>query len=144
MGMYNMLFRVHPSAPLALALLELPRQELGRFRDAWIDMGPDGLRIQILTRNGGYSEYASVFEELRKHPDYVKDWVEDYDPTYSSIEFSLPDTEEIIKRARRLNLIENEDEEKDAREYLTQCATHTMPPFQERWEKALDQLKSAP
>ena len=49
MSLYNMLFGVNPLASACLFALGLRPQEVGRFRDAFIENG----EIVVLTRNGG-------------------------------------------------------------------------------------------
>jgi len=62
----------------------------GRFRDIYLSN--DGKKIVLFTRNGGgnRSSYNYVFEILKRHPNYVTDYDDDFDSTYASIEFSVP------------------------------------------------------
>lgn len=49
MGLYNLVFGVNPMADIILATLGLTREDVGRFRDAFVADG----KIAIYTRNGG-------------------------------------------------------------------------------------------
>lgn len=63
----------------------------GRFRDAYLN--DKGTMITVYTRNGGGNRpyYQYVFDLLRKHPQYVRDYDDDYDCTYAYIKFKVPD-----------------------------------------------------
>jgi len=63
----------------------------GRFRDIFYD--PDKKLIILYTRNGGGNReyYQYVFDLLRKHPNYVRDYDDSFDCTYAYIEFSVPE-----------------------------------------------------
>lgn len=63
----------------------------GRFRDIYIN--EDGSEIILYTRNGGGNReaYFYIFDILSKHPNYLRDWDDDFDSTYAYIAFSIPD-----------------------------------------------------
>jgi len=63
----------------------------GRFRDIWVE--PDGKTICLYTRNGGGNRewMQHVFDILRQHPYYQSDEDDDFDETYASIYFRVPD-----------------------------------------------------
>lgn len=63
----------------------------GRFRDIYLN--EDGTKIILYTRNGGGNreEYWYIFEVLKTHPNYLRDYDDDYDETYAYIEFSVPE-----------------------------------------------------
>jgi hypothetical protein len=66
----------------------------GRFRDIYIDRDDKGEpKIVLYTRNGGGNreEYFWVFDVLKKHPNYIRDWDDDFDCTYAYITFSVPE-----------------------------------------------------
>ena len=97
-GLYNALFGVHPAAGLLLKILDIDHRAVGRFRDCFPN--PEGDRIIIYTRNGGgnRNDYLNVFAELAKHPCYVRDYDDDFDSTYASSEFRVPeDQTKIVK-----------------------------------------------
>ena len=93
MALYNSLFGVHPAAKYLLKILDLDIEKLGRFRDIYIEEKADDHRIILFTRLGGgnRSDYTHVYELLRKHPDYIRDYDDDFDMTYSYIEFKIPE-----------------------------------------------------
>jgi len=63
----------------------------GRFRDIYIN--EDGSEITLYTRNGGGNResYFYVFDILSKHPNYLRDYDDDFDSTYAYIVFSVPE-----------------------------------------------------
>ena len=87
-NLYNQIFKVNPDAPMLIKVLNLI--EVGRFRDIFLNK--DGTRIILYTRNGGKNrkKYQSIFDDLRKHPFYIRDWDDAYDNTYAYVEFSMP------------------------------------------------------
>jgi hypothetical protein len=91
MSMYNMVFGVSPAAPLLMAALNLKAADVGRFRDCYLT---DAGEIAVYTRNGGGNrdDYQDVFDALEKHPQYLRDEDDDFDCTYATIYFSVPDT----------------------------------------------------
>jgi len=94
MSMYNLLFGSNKLGPFYLAILGLEKEETGRFRDCFLtktDGGED--RIVIYTRNGGGNreDYEEVTAALRAHPQFVTDFDDDYDCTYASYVFKVPD-----------------------------------------------------
>jgi hypothetical protein len=92
--MYNMLFGRNPLSPLWLTMLGLTTDDVGRFRDCFIQKTDAGdLRIVIYTRNGGGNrdDYAEVTEKLQAHKDYVTDFDDDFDCTYASYVFKVPE-----------------------------------------------------
>lgn len=71
----------------------------GRFRDIYLNR--DGTKIILYTRNGGGNReyYEYVFELLRKHPNYLTDYDDDFDNTYAYIEFSVPEAYQDLCRS---------------------------------------------
>jgi hypothetical protein len=62
----------------------------GRYRDIYLD--ETGEKIILRTRNGGGNRpyYFWVFENLKYHPNYIRDYDDEFDSTYAYIEFSIP------------------------------------------------------
>ena len=87
--MYNMLFGVNPNSNFILETLGLTREMTGRFRDCFVVNG----EIAIYTRNGGSNrtEFAEVFNFLRKSPYYLRDENDEFDNTYATIYFKFPE-----------------------------------------------------
>ena len=102
MSMYNLVFGQNPASDVLLALLNLTRQDVGRFRDVTVSDGT----IAVYTRNGGgnrehYPDDQEAGESchctgciityhLPKHPNYIRDIDDDFDQTYATIYFSFP------------------------------------------------------
>lgn len=66
----------------------------GRFRDMHLAKDEKGNTIiSLFTRNGGGNrdEYFYIFDILKTHPNYIRDYDDDFDCTYAYIEFSVPD-----------------------------------------------------
>ena len=103
MSMYGLVFGKNPAADAILATLGLKRDEVGRFRDAFVANG----EIAVYTRNGGGNrEHWDEEQEegdacsctgcvityrLPKHPLYLRDADDDFDQTYATIYFRFPD-----------------------------------------------------
>lgn len=95
MSMYNQVVGVHPFAKLIIVMMGVGLDEypLGRVRDAYLKKYDDELRVLVFTRNGGGNreDYQEVFEALKKHPNYIRDYDDNFDTTYATIEFSVPE-----------------------------------------------------
>ncbi len=101
--MYNMLFGENELADDLLKMLNLTKEDCGRYRDCYLD--EKGEKIIVYTRNGGGNReyYEEVFDKLSSHTNYLCDYDDDFDCTYASIEFSVPDkfielTKEFVKK----------------------------------------------
>ena len=90
MTMYNMLHGIHPTAGVVMSILELTPEECGRFRDAFITAEGE---FAIYTRNGGGNreEYQGVIDTLAEHPNYLRDEDDEFDSTYCTIFFRVPE-----------------------------------------------------
>lgn len=88
--MYNMLFGENDVAGILLSILGKTREDFGRFRDAYLS--EDGHRIIVYTRCGGGNRegYPEVFEAMSAHPQFITDYDDEFDCTYCSFEFSVP------------------------------------------------------
>jgi hypothetical protein len=107
--MYNMLFGVNRVFPILLKALNLSyhgdklkiegEYDPGRFRDIYLS--GEGDKITLFTRNGGGNreDYTEVIQKLQSHPLYIKNYDDDFDPTYAYFEFSVPDSlQEILDK----------------------------------------------
>lgn len=88
--MYNMLFGTNELALELLNILNLKTEDFGRFRDCYLS--EDRTKIIVFTRCGGGNreDYDYVFEEIKEHPLYIRDYDDSFDCTYASIEFNMP------------------------------------------------------
>lgn len=94
MSLYNMLFGRNPMSRLLLSMLNLTEGDVGRFRDCYIARDDQNRpHIVIYTRNGGGNrdDYEEVTSALQAHPEYVTDYDDDFDCTYASYEFKVPE-----------------------------------------------------
>lgn len=91
MSMYNMVFGVSGAAPLLLGALGLTEEQCGRFRDCYLTEAGE---IAVYTRNGGGNReaYQDVIDALARHPCYLRDEDDDFDSTYATIYFRVPET----------------------------------------------------
>lgn len=91
MSLYNSLFGENNLAPVLKSVLKLDTENYptGRYRDIYLD----GDKITLYTRNGGGNreDYQFVFDALSKHPNYIRNYDDDFDCTYAYVEFSIPD-----------------------------------------------------
>lgn len=104
-----MLFGKNPLSPLLLQVLDIDQPggqwQSGRFRDIYTN--EDGTRILLYTRNGGgnrdhWNDEAEagpdcrctgciITHHLPQHPQYVCDYNDDFDCTYATVEFRVPE-----------------------------------------------------
>ena len=92
-GLYNTLFGHNPACVFIAPMLtdKNPEKFFPRFRDCWVS--DDGERIEVFTRVGGGNReyYDEEIEALRAMPTYVKDYDDDFDCTYATFVFDVPD-----------------------------------------------------
>ena len=91
MSLYNMLFNVNENAPILLGMLGVNMGYFERFRD--VHLMDNGTKIRVLTRTGGGNRepYKDNWQKIRSHPNYLKDYSDDFDSTYAYIIFSIPE-----------------------------------------------------
>ena len=93
MSLYNALFDRNPLTPLLLKILEIDqpdgKYESGRFRDVYLNA--EGTKIILLTRNGGNNREDYFPKNILGHPNYLRDYDDNFDSTYCYIEFSVPE-----------------------------------------------------
>lgn len=90
MGMYNVLFGSNPAANELLAIIGVDKAYFVRFRDCWVD--EQGHELHVYTRLGGgnRSAYTEVWAKIRQHALYVRDFDDQFDETYATIIFTVP------------------------------------------------------
>ncbi len=111
MGLYNMLYGVNGDAPLLLAMLGIDQPDgkwqSGRFRDIYLN--GSGTEIWLYTRNGGGNRQHWGYDDnpeggpecrcpgciityhLPQHPNYLRDFDDDFDSTYATVVFEAPE-----------------------------------------------------
>lgn len=140
MSLYNMIFGQNPLAGTLLAIIDLTKAQAGRFRDAFLVKGESGPEVHVYTRNGGgnrehYDEDkepgadcgctgCTITYQLPKHPLYLGDVDDEFDCTYATVRFRVPD----MMREWLMALSNSEDQ---------------TPPG-ERWHKFFDKLNNSP
>lgn len=89
MSIYNMMNGVNQATFFILPMLgEKHPDEYPRFRDCFIEDG----KICVYTRVGGNNRYCGFGEEkLYEHPNYLESQDDDFDNTYASYYFAIPD-----------------------------------------------------
>jgi len=135
--MYNMVMGTNPLAGVWVESLGLELGDFGRIRDGWLqDDGPLGLRIVIHTRCGGGNreDYEGVFEKMKGHPQYLRDYDCEYDSTYANIEFKIPE-----EHANGVQKLLEEAEKLGNRDVVVDNRTQTQ-----RWEESLRDMGSPP
>lgn len=92
-GLYNALFGWNPACVLLAPMLtdENPQEFFPRFRDCFLS--GDKEHIEIYTRVGGGNRdaYADEIAALQSMPTYVSDEDDDFDCTYATFTFAVPD-----------------------------------------------------
>lgn len=142
MSLYGLVFGRQQAAPVVLALLERAPTDFGRFRDAWIEQTEAGdLRLVVYTRCGGGNRESYFPKDIDQHPLYLSDQDDDFDTTYASIFFRLPD----VIPARLLEVLP--EELRTTEVFYETLKTIAIPPrnMREEWGKAIDAVgKAAP
>lgn len=100
MGMYALTHGQNPLGPDLLFVIGLTVDDVGRYRDAYVSEG----KIAVYTRNGGgnrecWEEEADdchctgciATRHLPAHPLYSSDRDDDFDETYATFYFNIPD-----------------------------------------------------
>lgn len=125
----------HGRGAVLLGILGNPVE--ARFRDAWVEKGGDGPVIAIYTRQGGGNRqcycdsepgrahvpgqcYAACNEALAAHPLYLRDADDDFDATYATFYFRVPE---------------------ECREALAEAAVEPVN-MSERWQAAIERIGS--
>lgn len=94
MSLYNQLHGQNPDSAILCSWFNIDQGDnsisSGRFRDIYL--ADNGTKVILYTRNGGGNReaYQEVNDTLAKHPDYVRDWDDDFDNTYAYFEFNVP------------------------------------------------------
>lgn len=92
MSLYNLLHGVNFLAPFLLAALDIDQPEgkwdSGGSKDIYLN--EDGTEIILFTRNGGGNREYYFPGKIQTHPNYLRDYDDDFDCTYCYIEFEVP------------------------------------------------------
>lgn len=89
MSMYNMLNGVNPLSKILCNILAIDFNSIERFRDSGIDK--ENKIIWIYTRTGGNNREGYKNKVLTDNINYIKDYDDDYDSTYATFEFKIPE-----------------------------------------------------
>jgi len=92
-GLYNALFGWNPACVMLAPMLtdENPQQFFPRFRDCYLSEDEDHIEIYTRVGGGNRDDYADEIEELRSMPTYVSDEDDDFDFTYATFMFGVPE-----------------------------------------------------
>lgn len=93
MSFYNSIAGVNQATFFVLPMLELGHPEgLPRFRDCFVNKENETPEIYIYTRVGGGNRDEGFGEEVfYNHPNYITTFDDDFDNTYGTYTFSVPD-----------------------------------------------------
>lgn len=89
MSLYNMLFGINPQTDLLLAALGLRKNDVQRLRNVFLS--DDGKTIEVYTRTGGGNRDDYPNLAMRKLPTWQGSVDDDYDSTYCTDKFVVPD-----------------------------------------------------
>lgn len=88
MSLYNMLFGFSDACVWIMPMLGRKQEEWPRFRNCFVEDG----KIEIYTRVGGGNRGCGYGEEeLYEDPNFITTYDDDYDPTYATYVFKVPD-----------------------------------------------------
>lgn len=89
MSFYNMANGFNPACVFIMPMLGRKQNEWPRFRDCFVSQ--DG-NIEIYTRVGGANRGCGFGEEeLYKDPNFITSYDDDFDNTYATYVFSVPE-----------------------------------------------------
>ena len=89
MSLYNMTHGFNPACVFILPLLGRKQNEYPRFRDCFVT---DDSNIAIYTRVGGGNRNCGYGEEeLYKDDNFLRTYDDEFDSTYGTYEFKVPD-----------------------------------------------------
>ena len=89
MSFYKMLMGFNPACVLIIPMLGRKQEEYPRFRDCFVT---EENNIAIYTRvGGGNRDCGYGEEELYKDENFLTTYDDDYDPTYATYEFKVPE-----------------------------------------------------
>ena len=88
MSLYNMMFGFNPACVWVMPMLGRKQEEWPRFRDCFVEDG----KIAIYTRVGGNNRGCGYGEDaLYKDPNFVTSYDDDFDNTYATYVFNVPE-----------------------------------------------------
>lgn len=89
MSLYNMLMGFNPACVLIMPMLGRKQEEYPRFRDCFVT---EENNIAIYTRVGGGNRNCGYGEEeLYEDENFLTTYDDDYDCTYATYEFKVPE-----------------------------------------------------
>ena len=91
MSLYNKLFGENENAMALLGMIELTRNDFQRYRDTYLNKS--ATIITVVARIGGKYRiiYKDIFNNVRENKWYIKDFDDNYDNTYTYIQFKVPE-----------------------------------------------------
>ena len=91
MSLYNRLFGENEDAEVLLGVISVTRSMFGRYRDIYLNK--EGTVVTVVSRIGGWnkSDFKQEYNRIENHPNYIKTYTDDIDPTYAYFEFTVPD-----------------------------------------------------
>lgn len=126
---------VNPATFYILPLLELGHPDsLPRFRDCFVNNENGDPEIHIYTRVGGGNRDDGFGEDIfYKHPNYKTTFDDDFDNTFGTYTFSVPD-----KWRKDFDLIASGEGNKASKEYQ-ELLIKTFPKLEEQFKELFKQ-----
>ena len=124
MSLYNLLFGFNPACVTILPMLGRKQEEYPRFRDCFVT---DDNNIAIYTRVGGNNRDCGFGEEeLYKDENFIRTYDDDFDNTFATYEFKVPN-----KWKNDFDKIMNNEFNKVSDEYV-ECVESFYPRLAEK------------
>lgn len=91
MSLYNQLFGEDENATALLGMINVTRNDFGRYRD--VHLNKEGTKITVTTRLGGGNrdDYKQVFINMAKNENYIDNYDDAFDNTYCYFVFRVPE-----------------------------------------------------
>lgn len=154
MNMYNMVNGVQPATFFILPMLGKHPDKYPRFRDCFageqntdgdvdqfgipVQKHGDEMLISVYTRVGGNNreDYEKEIEEMQAMPEYVKDFDDDFDSTFATFVFKVPE-----KFKEDFTKIKNGKIKKTSKEYQ-RTLYDVYPKLKEKFKEEFEELFS--
>lgn len=94
MSMHQLLNGTNPATFFILPMLGRHPDTYPRFRDCYAlndEFGNAGIQVYTRVGGGNRQDYVEAIAELIDHPEYVKNEDDDFDSTYATFTFNVPE-----------------------------------------------------
>lgn len=91
MSFYNMIHGEQPLASVLLAMLEVKKEDVPRYRDCYLETEKKQIIIYTRTGGGNRDSYEDENNALTKVLGYIEDYDNDFDRTFAHFCYAFPE-----------------------------------------------------